>query len=149
MSDTKETTEKPARERKPLQLKRTVEAGLVQQKVGHGRANTVVVEKRTKRKVMAAPGKSESAEAKPARKRGGKGGGSSVKNPGGLSDSEMAARAQALAAAQLRAVEEEKTRAADAERRASEEAERVAREKAEADAEKKRLADEADRKSVV
>ncbi|MEO0798093.1 MAG: translation initiation factor IF-2 [Pseudomonadota bacterium] len=148
MSDTKETTEKPARERKPLQLKRTVEAGLVQQKVGHGRANTVVVEKRTKRKVMAAPGKSESAEAKPARKRGGKGGGSSVKNPGGLSDSEMAARAQALAAAQLRAVEEEKTRAADAERRASEEAERVAREKAEADAEKKRLADEAIRKAT-
>ncbi|MEO1694332.1 MAG: translation initiation factor IF-2 associated domain-containing protein, partial [Pseudomonadota bacterium] len=169
MSDTKETTEKTGSGRKPLQLKRTVETGHVQQKFSQGRSKSVVVEKKRKRTVLTMPSKDEGAateaapptapthtpkaspDARPTRKRGAKAAApqkSQVKNPGGLSDSEMSARAQALAAARLRAVEDEKRNREDQERRAAEAAEREAREKAEADAEKKRLADEAIRKAT-
>jgi translation initiation factor IF-2 len=159
MSDTNETTDKPAGGRRPLQLKRTVEAGHVQQKFGHGRSKSVVVEKKRKRAVAApgaaAPSAGTEGEApKPAPKRGGRGGSgggaprSAVKNPGGLSEGELAARAKALAAAQVRAKEDERRKAAEAEKKAADEAERAAREKAEADAEKRRLADEAIRKAT-
>ncbi|MEL6871500.1 MAG: translation initiation factor IF-2 N-terminal domain-containing protein, partial [Pseudomonadota bacterium] len=161
MSDTNETTDKPAGGRKkPLQLKRTVESGHVQQKFSHGRSKSVVVEKKRKRTVTAGAGQRSEAPAaspseqpsKPApqrsagRKAPAKAG--AGKAGGGLSDGEVAARAKALAAARVRQVEEERQRAAEAERLAKEQEERVAREKAEAEAEKKRIADAAIRKAT-
>ncbi len=52
MSD---TDEKPTLTRKPLGLKRTVEAGQVQQQFSHGRKNTVVVEVK-RRRILGKPG---------------------------------------------------------------------------------------------
>src|SRR3546814_20787840 len=60
MSDSE--TEKPKLGRKPLGLKRTVEAGQVQQSFSHGRKNTVVVEVK-RRRLIGQPG--EQAEAPP------------------------------------------------------------------------------------
>jgi translation initiation factor IF-2 len=160
MSETNETADKPAKERKPLSLKRTVESGHVQQKFGQGRSKSVVVEKKRKRTV-AAPTEREEApqQARPAattaktRARGGQAGGADrggarsaskgQQAQGGLSKDEMAARAAALAAAHLRAADEERQaeqRRADdaiaAEARAKEEA-------AKAEADKKAKAAEA------
>ncbi|MEO1265577.1 MAG: translation initiation factor IF-2 associated domain-containing protein, partial [Pseudomonadota bacterium] len=155
MSDTNETTDKPAGGRKPLQLKRTVESGHVQQKFSHGRSKSVVVEKKRKRTVT--PGTAKRTEAAagaedpkpapraPAKKAPARSGSD---RKGGLSDGEVAARAKALAAARVRQVEEERRRSEEAERVAREQEERVAREQAEAEAEKKRLADEAIRKAT-
>jgi translation initiation factor IF-2 len=56
MSDSE--TEKPILGRKPLGLKRTVEAGQVQQSFSHGRKNTVVVEVK-RRRVIGKPGEAE------------------------------------------------------------------------------------------
>ena len=56
MTETKETTEKTLRgaaPRKPLSLKRTVDAGHVQQSFSHGRSKSVVVEKKKKRTISA------------------------------------------------------------------------------------------------
>ena len=47
--------DKPTLSRKPLGLKRTVEAGQVQQQFSHGRRNTVVVEVK-RRRVLGRPG---------------------------------------------------------------------------------------------
>ncbi|MBA3942616.1 MAG: translation initiation factor IF-2, partial [Sphingopyxis sp.] len=47
--------DKPTLSRKPLGLKRTVEAGQVQQQFSHGRRNTVVVEVK-RRRVIGRPG---------------------------------------------------------------------------------------------
>src|SRR3546814_18993606 len=55
-------TEKPKLGRKPLGLKRTVEAGQVQQSFSHGRKNTVVVEVK-RRRLIGKPG--EQAEDPP------------------------------------------------------------------------------------
>src|ERR1700704_4519407 len=58
MTETKETTEKTLRgatPRKPLSLKRTVDAGHVKQSFSHGRSKSVVVEKKKKR-TISAPG---------------------------------------------------------------------------------------------
>src|SRR3546814_12185124 len=60
MSDSE--TEKPKLGRKPLGLKRTVEAGQVQQSFSHGRKNTVVVAVK-RRRLIGKPG--EQAEAPP------------------------------------------------------------------------------------
>ncbi|WP_033074148.1 translation initiation factor IF-2 [Sphingopyxis sp. MWB1] len=61
--------DKPTRSRKPLGLKRTVEAGQVQQQFSHGRRNTVVVEVK-RRRVIGRPGEAppapEAEEAKAA-----------------------------------------------------------------------------------
>ena len=62
MSDNKE--DKPTLGRKPLGLKRTVEAGQVQQSFSHGRKNTVVVEVK-RRRILGKPGEAEPA-ARPA-----------------------------------------------------------------------------------
>jgi translation initiation factor IF-2 len=62
MSDSKE--DKPVLGRKPLGIKRTVEAGQVQQSFSHGRKNTVVVEVK-RRRVLGKPGEA-GAEAAPA-----------------------------------------------------------------------------------
>ncbi|HWJ69881.1 MAG TPA: translation initiation factor IF-2 [Sphingobium sp.] len=58
MSDNRE--DKPTLGRKPLGLKRTVEAGQVQQSFSHGRKNTVVVEVK-RRRVIGKPGEAEAA----------------------------------------------------------------------------------------
>jgi translation initiation factor IF-2 len=63
--------DKPTLSRKPLGLKRTVEAGQVQQQFSHGRRNTVVVEVK-RRRVLGRPGEAapepvvEEVEAAPA-----------------------------------------------------------------------------------
>ncbi|MGB6184979.1 MAG: translation initiation factor IF-2 associated domain-containing protein, partial [Sphingopyxis granuli] len=63
--------DKPTLTRKPLGLKRTVEAGQVQQQFSHGRRNTVVVEVK-RRRVIGRPGEAapapevEEAKAAPA-----------------------------------------------------------------------------------
>ncbi|MBO9696541.1 MAG: translation initiation factor IF-2 [Sphingopyxis sp.] len=63
--------DKPTLSRKPLGLKRTVEAGQVQQQFSHGRRNTVVVEVK-RRRVLGRPGEAapapevEEIEAAPA-----------------------------------------------------------------------------------
>jgi len=62
MSDN--TEDKPTLGRKPLGLKRTVEAGQVQQSFSHGRKNTVVVEVK-RRRVIGKPGEAEPARAAP------------------------------------------------------------------------------------
>jgi len=146
MSETNETADKPAKERKPLRLKRTVESGHVQQKFGQGRSKSVVVEKKRKRTVSAPAEREEPVARRPAPPAKGRsrtggdasrgaGGGQSA---GGLSKDEMAARAAALAAAHLRAAEEERhaeqrriEEAAAAEARAREEATQAARAEAE------------------
>ena len=53
-------TDKPTLTRKPLGLKRTVEAGQVQQQFSHGRKNTVVVEVK-RRRMLGKPGEAEAA----------------------------------------------------------------------------------------
>ena len=57
-------TEKPKLGRKPLGLKRTVEAGQVQQSFSHGRKNTVVVEVK-RRRLIGKPGEQVEAAAPP------------------------------------------------------------------------------------
>ena len=57
-------TEKPKLGRKPLGLKRTVEAGQVQQSFSHGRKNTVVVEVK-RRRLIGKPGEQVEAVAPP------------------------------------------------------------------------------------
>lgn len=52
--------DKPTLGRKPLGLKRTVEAGQVQQSFSHGRKNTVVVEVK-RRRILGKPGEAEPA----------------------------------------------------------------------------------------
>jgi translation initiation factor IF-2 len=54
--------DKPTLGRKPLGLKRTVEAGQVQQSFSHGRKNTVVVEVK-RRRILGKPGETEVARA--------------------------------------------------------------------------------------
>ena len=62
MSDTED---KPTLGRKPLGLKRSVEAGQVQQTFSHGRTNKVVVEVK-RRKLMGKPGEAPVAAPEPA-----------------------------------------------------------------------------------
>ena len=57
-----EESDKPTLTRKPLGLKRTVEAGQVQQQFSHGRKNTVVVEVK-KRRTFGRPGEGEGTPA--------------------------------------------------------------------------------------
>jgi len=59
-----ETENKPTLGRKPLGLKRSVEAGEVKQTFSHGRTNKVVVEVK-RRKLIAKPGAAEAAPAAP------------------------------------------------------------------------------------
>ena len=142
MSESKETDEKPATGRKPLSLKRTVDAGHVQQKFSHGRSKSVVVEKKRKRTVAA-----------PEREGGGRGAGkrgaagakqsAQTQSPGGLSQEEVAKRAAALAAAQ-RASKEAEREAVEAEKRkAVLEAEELERKKATEAADRKKAEEEA------
>ncbi|MEL6373331.1 MAG: translation initiation factor IF-2 [Pseudomonadota bacterium] len=130
MSETKETSDKPARPaRKPLSLKGTVESGHVRQNFSHGRSKSVLVEKKRSKRVFtpgetpttatAAPAAPEVEAkpapkvAKPAAKRpaapAADAAKSAVARPAGkqLSDGELDARARALQAARVRQAEEE------------------------------------------
>ena len=71
MTETKETTEKTLRgaaPRKPLSLKRTVDAGHVKQSFSHGRSKSVVVEKKKKR-TISAPGGADAEDGRGWRRR--------------------------------------------------------------------------------
>ena len=141
MSESKETDEKQAKGRKPLSLKRTVDAGLVQQKFSHGRSKSVVVEKKRKR-MVAAPDREPAAKAGGAAAAAKQAAG--AQSPGGLSQEEVAKRAAALAAAQRMAKDAEREAAETAKRKASEEAEEAKRQAAAAEAERKKAAEEAE-----
>ena len=111
MTETKEVTEKTLRgaaPRKPLSLKRTVDAGHVKQSFSHGRSKSVVVEKKKKR-TIAAPGgaDAENAEVEEAERLLAE----VMQRPGGLSTDELDARRRALEAAKERAEAEAAERA--------------------------------------
>jgi translation initiation factor IF-2 len=104
MTETKEVTEKTLRgavPRKPLSLKRTVDAGHVKQSFSHGRSKSVVVEKKKKRTISGPGGaEPETADLEEA------------EQPlGGLSTDELDARRRALEAAKERAEAEAAERA--------------------------------------
>ncbi len=130
MTDTKQTTDKAgAGARKPLSLKRTVDAGSVRQSFSHGRSKSVVVEKKKTRK-LTGPGGGEveetTASAAPAvvaPATGDRRAAAPTIAPGSLSTGEMDARMRALSAERERSDAE--TRERD-ERAALERAEREA-----------------------
>src|SRR3546814_10828178 len=68
-SDLSDEQDKPTLTRKPLGLKRTVEAGQVQQQFSHGRRNTVVVEVK-RRRVLGRPGEAAPAPRSAERRVG-------------------------------------------------------------------------------
>ena len=98
MSETKETADKTlsVSTRKPLSLKRTVDAGHVRQSFSHGRSKSVVVEKKKKRTIS---GAGEGEESTPAQAEHD----AAQAHPGGLSTDEMDARRRALETAKERA----------------------------------------------
>ena len=135
MSETKQPSDKPAR--KPLSLKRTVDAGVVRQNFSHGRSKSVEVVK--KRRIVlpieggtAAPAKPKSAKppasdkaaAKPAAKKT-KPAAPEAKAPSNvlhsLSDEEHQARLAALAKAKERQAIEAELAKKQAEERAAKE----------------------------
>jgi len=112
MTETKETTEKTLRgaaPRKPLSLKRTVDAGHVKQSFSHGRSKSVVVEKKKKR-MISAPGAGEDTEAQEAAEAD-RPLADVMQRPGGLSTGELDARMRALQAEKERAEAEARERA--------------------------------------
>src|SRR5262245_9537734 len=102
MSETKETTDKTlsVAPRKPLSLKRTVDAGHVRQGFSHGRSKSVVVEKKKKR-TISSPG--EAAEDAGVSTGALADQAAADALAGGLSTDEMDARRRALEVARVRA----------------------------------------------
>ena len=94
MSETKEPADKTlsVSPRKPLSLKRTVDAGHVRQSFSHGRSKSVVVEKKKKRTISSPTEAEETAGSAttPAERH------DASAHPGGLSTDEMDARRRAL-----------------------------------------------------
>jgi translation initiation factor IF-2 len=119
MSETKETADKTlsVSTRKPLSLKRTVDAGHVRQSFSHGRSKSVVVEKKKKRTISGAGEGEESTAAQAERD-------AAETHPGGLSTDEMDARRRALETAKERADAEALENAKLEAQRANEEATR-------------------------
>src|SRR5262249_35552575 len=108
MTETKETTEKTLRgtvPRKPLSLKRTVDAGHVKQSFSHGRSKSVVVEKKKKRTITG-PGAEGEETAAPEATEAERLLGEVIQRPGALSSDELDARRRALEAARERAERE-------------------------------------------
>ncbi len=105
--------------KKTLGLRRGPRAGNVKQSFSHGRTKNVVVETKRKRVVVPKPG-----TATPATPAGGGGvakrSGNALKRPGGISDSEMERRLNAVRAARAREAEEATTREAEEKARAEE-----------------------------
>ncbi|MBX9591471.1 MAG: translation initiation factor IF-2 [Hyphomonadaceae bacterium] len=120
MSETKETADKTLSvgTRKPLSLKRTVDAGHVRQSFSHGRSKSVVVEKKKKR-TISSPGEGDEAAAPGPTVQD-----AASAHPGGLSTDEMDARRRALETARERAEDEVREAARLEALRAKEEAEK-------------------------
>jgi translation initiation factor IF-2 len=100
MSETKETADKTlsVAPRKPLSLKRTVDAGHVRQSFSHGRSKSVVVEKKKKRTISSTGDAAEDAAATTLAEQE-----AALAQAGGLSTDEMDARRRALEVARVRA----------------------------------------------
>ncbi|CAM5518193.1 Translation initiation factor IF-2 OS=Afipia felis OX=1035 GN=infB PE=3 SV=1 [Afipia felis] len=125
MADTKNPGDKPLSVgSKTLSLKPRTETGVVRQSFSHGRSKSVVVEKKTKRRLAGDPAPAAAAEtpaapaAVPAAPRAPAAAPKTPARPSGmvlrtLTEDEQSARANALADARLR--EEEERRAAEAE----------------------------------
>jgi translation initiation factor IF-2 len=120
MSETKETADKTlsVSTRKPLSLKRTVDAGHVRQSFSHGRSKSVVVEKKKKRTISGS-GEGEEATAATQAERD-----ADQTHSGGLSTDEMDARRRALETAKERADADAREAAVLETQRAKEEAEK-------------------------
>jgi translation initiation factor IF-2 len=123
MSETKEPADKTlsVSPRKPLSLKRTVDAGHVRQSFSHGRSKSVVVEKKKKR-TISSPSEAEEATGAaptPTAERQ-----AALGQVGGLSTDEMDARRRALEIARERAEAEAREAARLEAQRAKEEAEK-------------------------
>ena len=137
MSDTKDTEQsETAGGRKPLSLRRTVDAGHVRQNFSHGRSKSVLVEKKRKR-TISVPGSAEEAPPKPVEKppepikakvavapkskprptENKRSSGNVLRT---LTDEEKDARAKALASARVREAEEVKQAVVNAEQQAIE-----------------------------
>jgi translation initiation factor IF-2 len=113
MTETKETTEKTLRSntpRKPLSLKRTVDAGHVRQSFSHGRSKSVVVEKKRKRTISGPGAEGEDAAAPATAEADSLLAGVMQQRPGALSSDEVGARLRALEAERERAEREEQER---------------------------------------
>jgi len=138
MSDTKDTeqTDAPEGGRKPLSLRRTVDAGHVRQNFSHGRSKSVLVEKKRKR-IVTAPGSAveappipvekpvEPVKAKVAVSPRAKPRPAASKPASGnvlrtLTEEEKEARARALAGARVREAEEVKQAEVEAVEKAKE-----------------------------
>src|SRR5262245_15088577 len=119
MTETKETTDKTlsVTPRKPLSLKRTVDAGHVRQSFSHGRSKSVVVEKKKKR-TISSPGEADEGAVSPAEAE------RASTAPGSLSTDEMDARRRALELERERAEAEAREAAAIEAQRVRAEAER-------------------------
>ncbi len=138
MSDTKDTEQsETAGGRKPLSLRRTVDAGHVRQNFSHGRSKSVLVEKKRKR-TISAPGSAAEAPPKPVEKPPEpvkakvavapkpkprpvveqRSSGNVLRT---LTEEEKEARAKALASARVREAEEVKQAVVDAEQQKKEE----------------------------
>jgi len=146
-----ETDNKPTLGRKPLGLKRSVEAGEVKQTFSHGRTNKVVVEVK-RRKLIGKPGSAEAppppapepeeqaapvaaAPPKPARKAPSAAGETRQEIQARLLREAEEARLASLEAASRREEEERQRQQEDEKRRAEENRAKDARSAAEADAE--------------
>ena len=111
MTETKETAEKTLRgaaPRKPLSLKRTVDAGHVKQSFSHGRSKSVVVEKKKKRTISGPGGETDEGAAQDAEAN--RLLAEVMQRSGGLSTDELDARRRALE------VERDRTEAEEIER---------------------------------
>jgi translation initiation factor IF-2 len=155
---------------KTLSLKPRTETGVVRQSFSHGRTKSVVVEKRTKRRLPgdppaavpeapevsvkaapAAPARPAQPSARPSTPPGRSGSGVVLRT---LTEDERSARASALADAKVREVEERRVAEEEAARRNTKEfKEQAEREAAEArqrdEANRRRLEDEAKRKAEL
>ena len=126
MTETNETADKTLKggARKPLSLKRTVDAGHVRQSFSHGRSKSVIVEKKKKR-TIGSPGEGDTGKAPEVAEADRLLADLVQQRPGGLSTREMDARQRALDAAKERAEIEAREREVLEAQRARDEAERA------------------------
>ena len=157
MSETQNTEKEGGKGgRKPLTLKRKVDAGTVRQSFSHGRTKTVVVEKKRRKTITQKgpakkpveakadePEKEEAAAAAPQSVSQEENQDASARN---LTKEEIAARSKALEEAKVADAEAKRREAEEAERRAKEEAEAEARRKIEEE-EQRLKAEEAEAKA--
>ena len=158
MSETENSEEKSGR--KPLTLKRKVDAGTVRQNFSHGRSKTVVVEKKRRKMVpkSGAPAEAKTEEKKPVaeppkaapapKPKEIDAQGSVLRT---LTDEEKAARSRALKNSKVYEAERQKVEAEQAQRIAEEDKQRAAEreERERQKAEEERLAKEAEERQAA